>query len=131
MRKLTTMVGLWYQKYTHVEKLKLLKDLTDAMEKHQKELMEQVEKHQSELADALANQESERAHRKRLEDQLASQKLQLAQLEQVEKELRDAAEPQRHLEVLPQIYISKKIHIYSLTMFNCHGRDIKVGFGNH
>lgn len=115
MRKLTTMgmVGLWYQKYTHVEKLKLLKDLTDAMEKHQKELIEQVEKHQRELADALANQELERAHRKRLEDQLASQQLRLAQFEQVEKELRDAAQPQRQLEVLsPNIYQRRSTLIY-------------------
>lgn len=105
----TVSAGLvMYQKYTHVEKLKLQKDLTDAMEKHQKELIQQVEKHQSELADALANQELERAHRERLEEQLASQHLQLAQLEQVERELRDAAklQNQRHAEVF-----SMKLHL--------------------
>lgn len=104
-----------YQKYTHVEKLKLQKDLTDAMEKHQKQLTEQVEKHQSELADALANQEVERAHRERLEEQLASQHLQLAELEQVEKELRDTAQPQnyRHAEVSSMKF---DLQIYNMSV---------------
>ncbi|BBN07800.1 hypothetical protein MPTK1_4g06510 [Marchantia polymorpha subsp. ruderalis] len=58
------------ERNSHAEKLKLQRDLTDAMQKHQKELTDEKQRQQKELADAIQNLELERGQRKRLEQEL-------------------------------------------------------------